>query len=451
MGDGRDRTARLWTIRWTRGLRFCQCRRAAWLAAALLAMPCAASAVPEVSFGPQAADSPVTVRLGGLAALYDPQEADLPVTLRLGGGVEFKPYYLTQLDQAGFTESAPGGQAAGLNLRRQQQGGELYFGGQANLGFVWDFGGSPGTRARLLEGQASYIGLKPVTVTVGVLKPQFSMESIENGADIFLMERASIVNVARNLAASSGREAVQVKGSGPRWLASAALTAGITGVSNDSGQRAVIGRVLGLPVQAGDLTVEVGASGQYVWRPANTTGAGSSVNLSNTVELAINAVPPSVSTGTLFARNAAVAGPEASAAWRSLLVQGEYYGINVSRAAGGPDLRFDGWYVQAAWTLLGAQRRWQSDSGVWEPTVPRDGFSPRDGRWGTVEAAARYSTVNLNAGDVHGGRQDAWTVGASYWPVLPLRLIAEYLHTDVTGGPSPRTVNAVAGRFQVQF
>ncbi len=86
-----------------------------------------------MSYGPQEANSSVTVRLGGLAALYDPQEADLPVTLRLGGGVEFKPYYLTQLDQAGFTESAPGGQAAGLNLRRQQQGGELYFGGQVNL------------------------------------------------------------------------------------------------------------------------------------------------------------------------------------------------------------------------------------------------------------------------------------------------------------------------------
>ncbi len=426
-------------------------RRAAWLGAALLAMPGAALAAPELSYTPQAEDTPATVRLGGLTALYDPQEPDLPVTLRLGSGVEFKPYYLTDLDQAGFTESAPGGQSAGHNLRRQQQGGELYLGGQVNVGFVWEFGGSPGTRARLLEGQVSYIGLKPVTATVGVLKPQFSMENIENGADIFLMERASIVNVTRNLASSSGREAAQLLGSGPRWLAAAALTAGITGISNNSGQRAVIGRVLGLPVQTDGLTVEVGASGQYVWRPANTTGAGSSVNLSNTVELAINAVPPSVSTGTLLARSATVAGPEASVAWRSLLVQGEYYGINVARAAGGPDLRFDGWYVQAAWTLLGAQRRWASEVGVWKPTVPRGGFSPRDGRWGTLEAVGRFSTINLDAGDVHGGKQDVWTVGASYWPVLPLRLVAEYLHTDVTGGPSPRTVNAVAGRFQVQF
>ena len=185
--------------------------RAAWLGAALLAMSGAASAAPQVSYGPQAGDTPAnTVRLGGLTALYDPQEADLPVTIRLGDGIEFKPYYLTDLQFGGFAESAPGGQAAGLNLRRQQQGGELHVGGQVNLGFVWDFGGSPGSQARLLEGQASYIGLKPVTATVGVFKPQFSMESVENGADIFLIERASIVNATRNLAASSGREAVQV-------------------------------------------------------------------------------------------------------------------------------------------------------------------------------------------------------------------------------------------------
>ena len=403
----------------------------------------AASAAPAVSHDAAAAVAS--------AVSYDPREADLPVTVRLGDGIEFKPYYLTDLQFAGFAESAPGGQAAGLDLRRQQQGGELYVGGQVNLGFVWDFGGSPGSRARLLEAQASYIGLKPVTATVGVFKPQFSIESMENGADIFLIERASIVNVTRNLAASSGREAVQVMGSGPRWLAGAALTAGLTGVSRDSGQRAVVGRVLGLPVRTGDLTLEVGASGQYVWRPANTTGAGSSVNLSNTVELAVDAVPPSVSTGTLLARNAAVAGAEASASWRNLLVQGEYYGVNVARAAGAPDLRFSGWYVQAAYTVLGAPRRWSGGDGVWMPTASRGGFSPRDGRWGTVEAVLRYSTVNLDAADVRGGRQDTWTVGASYWPVLPLRLMAEFLHAEVAGGPSPRTVNAVAGRLVIQF
>ena len=112
-----------------------------------------------------------------------------------------------------------------------------------------------------------------------------------------------------------------------------------------------------------------------------------------------------------------MAGAEASASWRNLLVQGEYYGINVARAAGTPDLRFSGWYMQAAYTLLGAPRRWSGSDGVWMPTASQDGFSPRNG----------------------------------YWPVLPLRLMAEFLHAEVAGGPSARTVNAVAGRVAIQF
>ncbi len=395
--------------------------------------------------------SPTDAAPGVPGVSYDPREADLPITVRLGDGIEFKPYYLTDVEFGSFAESAPGGQAAGLDLRRQQQGGELYVDGQVNLGAVWDFGGSPGSRARLLEGQASYIGLKPATATVGVFKPQFSMESTENGSDIFLVERASIVNVTRSIAASSGREGAQIMGSGPRWLASAALTSGLTGLSHDSGQRAVVGRVLGLPVQAGDLTLEIGASGQYVWRPANTTGAGPGVNLSNTAEIAVDKVPPSVSTGTLLARNVTVAGVEASASWRNLLIQGEYYGIDVARPAGRTSVHFDGGYVQAAYTLLGSPRRWNSSNGVWMPTSSGEGFNPSSGHWGTLEAVVRYSAVNLSDADVHGGRQQTWTVGASYWPVLPLRLLAEFLRADVAGGPSARAVNAFASRLIIQF
>ena len=391
--------------------------------------------------------------LGAIArgTSYNPQEADLPITVRLGDQTEFKPYYLTDLEYGSFAESAPAGQAAGLDLRRQQLGGELYIDGQVNLGAVWDFGGSPATRERLLEGQASYIGLKPFVATVGVFKPQFSMESSENGADIFLVERASIVNVTRNIAASSGREAAQIMGSGRRWLAGVALTSGLTGMSHDSGQRAIVGRVLGLPMQAGDFTLEIGGSGQHVWRPANTTGAGPSADLSNTIEVAVNKVTPSVSTGILLTRNVTVAGMDASASWRNLLIQGEYYGIDVVRPAGQPDLHFDGGYIQAAYTLFGSPRRWHSSDGAWTPTSSEHAFSPSSGHWGTLEAVVRYSKVNLSDADVHGGRQQTWTLGASYWPLLPLRLVAEFLHADVAGGPSPRSSNALAGNLIIQF
>ena len=92
-----------------------------------------------------------------LAIMAQAQAADLgppipsPLTVRLGEGVTFTPFFLSDVDQASFSESAPGGQSAGLNLRRMQLGGHLELPQGFELGFVYDFGHSPGGRARVLR------------------------------------------------------------------------------------------------------------------------------------------------------------------------------------------------------------------------------------------------------------------------------------------------------------
>jgi len=102
--------------------------------------------------------------------------------------------------------------------------------------------------------------------------------------------------------------------------------------------------------------------------------------------------------------------------------------------------------VQAAYTVLGSPRSWsEALGGVWAVPQSHAGFHPGAGQWGAVKVAARYSTINLNSGDIHGGRQDIWTAAVNWWPISPVRLTAEFLHADVSGGQSPRTVNAVAG------
>jgi len=212
--------------------------------------------------------------------------------VRLGDGFVAQPYFTGQYDQASFSESAPHGQAAGGNLRRFQMGGFLDISDQATVGFIYDFGHSVGGSQPVLEGSVNYKGLKPFQVKLGITKPQFSMESVEDSADIVFMERASIVNVTRNIGASSGRLTGQVLASGPRWLAAAAMTGGITGRIDDGQQHAVVSRAVDLPLQTGALTVEVGASAQYVFRPPNLTGTGSSLSSSEFIELSIDPAPP---------------------------------------------------------------------------------------------------------------------------------------------------------------
>ena len=125
-----------------------------------------ASAAPSLS--------PPDAQMNAPGLSYDPREADLPIAVRLDDGVEFKPYHLTELEPGSFAESAPGGQAAGLDLRRQQLGAELYAGGQVNLGAVWDFGGSPGSLAEFLHVNVTG-GPSPRTANgfVGALIVQF--------------------------------------------------------------------------------------------------------------------------------------------------------------------------------------------------------------------------------------------------------------------------------------
>ena len=61
------------------------------------------------------------------------------------------------------------------------------------------------------------------------------------------------------------------------------------------------------------------------------------------------------------------------------------------------------------------------------------------------------SAIDLNDKDVRGGRQQVTSAVVNWWPVEQLRFSLLYEHAHVSGGPAPRTSNAVAGRAQLQF
>jgi phosphate-selective porin OprO/OprP len=373
--------------------------------------------------------------------------------VRLGDGLAFDPYALLQLDEAGFRQSAPGGQAASINPRRFRLGGRLDVANQVEFGVIWDFGHLPGSEPALFEAQASYIGWKPFRIIAGVFKTNFGLESMQDAGDTLFLERASIATVTRNLAAGIRRQGVQIQADGDRYNASVAITAGQAGPGRDGNQRAAVARAAGLPVRMDDLTVHVGVSAEWLFRPARAYGNPSSIALSDQTELQVDDRRPSLSTPDINAGSAAAFGPELGAAWRRLWLQGEYYRLLVDRrnAEGGGTLAFEGWYAQAAWTVLGQPRRWSHSTGAWGAPKPAGPFNLAAGELGAVELGARFSTVDLNSLDVGGGRQKIVSAVANWWPVAPVRLSLLYEHATVAGGPSPRTLDAVGGRVQLQF
>ena len=375
-------------------------------------------------------------------------------SVNLGEGLTFKPYLLSQFDEAGFAQSRPGGQAAGFNPRRDRLGGRLDIAGEVELGFIWDFGHLPGATGTLFEAKAAYTGLKPLTLTAGVFKTDFSLESMQAAGDLLMLERASIVTVTRNLAAGIAREGLEARVNGDRYNAAIAITAGRAGPGRDGNQRAVVGRAAGLLLD-GPVTLHAGLSGEWVFHPPRPAGRSPTLSLSDGTELRVDDAPASLDTRAISATSGGAFGPEAGLAWRGLWLQAEYYQLRINPAATtgatARQLAFDGFYAQAAWTLLGHPRRWQGATGAWSHPTPAEPFNPRAGQFGAVEVGARVSTAALDAPGIRGGHQTVLSAVANWWPAEPLRVSLEYLNAHIAGGPSPRTSNALAARAQLQF
>lgn len=375
-------------------------------------------------------------------------------TVRLwDGALVLQPYAVLQYDAATtFAHNREGGPGAGTHPRRSRLGVVAEILGDLEARLIWEFSSAPGNPARFYEASLAYKGLGPFALTGGAFKQQFSLERVQSAADILFLERAAIAEVASDVAAASRRLGVQVRVGGERWLAAAALTGGQTGASTDTDQRGAVARVAGLPVRSGDVALHLGLSGALSWKPQRVGGTRV-VDLSDGPELEVERWGSPLGTGNIPARRARTGGVEAGLGWGRLWAQSEAYVIEVDRAGPrGGTLGFSGWYVQAAYTVLGKPRPWQPNGAVWgAPTPVEGGFNPARGLWGAVEVGARVSEIDLSDKDVRGGRQRVWTTGVSWWPVEPLRVILQYQHVTIRGTAEDRRFQAVALRGQLWF
>src|ERR1700712_872438 len=87
-----------------------------------------------------------------------------------------------------------------------------------------DFGGSPDGTVTLSEANLNYTGIKPLTFTAGYFKPWLTLGDSTSSQDFLFLERPSIVEIARNVAAGDTRASAGVRGFGEQWFAAAYLT-----------------------------------------------------------------------------------------------------------------------------------------------------------------------------------------------------------------------------------
>jgi phosphate-selective porin OprO and OprP len=402
--------------------------------------------------------------------------ADGRVSLAIGGLVQFDMggYFQHPNQNTQFPRLNDG-----VNLHR----GRLYFVGKFDdfwLNITPDFGGSPDGAPTLYEANINYTGFKPVTATVGYFHPFVSLSDATFPGDLLFLERASIINIERSVAADKQRASLGGNAATEDYFASAYLTGPLFGAQRPSllngEQVGLVGRLATRPYHDEDWNIHTEFSGQMAFHPnvnANGTPGVSrtTLTLADFPELQID-FNPLVSTGPLSARSANVYGGALGASWRNFLVQGEYYQIslNQSKLPGvpSPRLGFNGGYVEGGWVMTGEPIPYDVARAAWAGPKVDHPFSLEDGGIGAWELAARYSTVDLNSnvvpgvpqsvtGGIYGGQQQIAALALSWYPNDWLRFMLQFQHVDVSKLNSAGTVQigqrfeTIAGRVQAAW
>ena len=107
---------------------------------------------------------------------------------------------------------------------------------------------------------------------------------------------------------------------------------------------------------------------------------------------------------------------------------------------------FTGFYVQGSHFLTGEQRPYDRQRGIFGQVVPKEFFDIGKGSgWGAWEVAARLSYLDLNSGNIRGGRETDLTLGLNWYLNRKFRIMINYVYASVTDQP---TLAGDSGVFQ---
>ena len=362
----------------------------------------------------------------------------------------------------------------GFNFRRARFGIEGSISRDFNYRLLLELGGA-GTEGptRINDAWIAYTGLAPFTFQLGAFSPPANMDDGTTPEDLPFIERASASELSRTLGGADGRIGLGVKASGARWMSSLTFT---TRTVNDAevfdSQLAAVARAGALVATGADYNLHVGASGTYVFSPADQGSSGTpprhAIRLRDRPEIRVDSTRL-IDTGAIDAAHASVLGLEFGANWKSFYLQGEHFWFDITRRAPGAldDPGFSGYYLQGGWMISGERRRYNAVTGSFQNPRPLIPFSSAGG-FGAWEIAARYSRMSLNfeaglagtaaiPGSVRGGEQSIRTLGVNWYLNPNFKVMMNYLLIDVnrlnpTGpgnlqpfGPAPGTPPIGAG------
>jgi phosphate-selective porin OprO/OprP len=116
-----------------------------------------------------------------------------------------------------------------------------------------------------------------------------------------------------------------------------------------------------------------------------------------------------------------------------LSVQAEYIHSFVQGAGSQRDVDFYGNYVAVSYFLTGEHRVYDRKKGAFTRTRPTNPFSIREGSYGALEIAGRWSILDLNDQDVRGGILNNFTGAVNWYLYDNLRVMLNYVLASRNG------------------
>jgi phosphate-selective porin OprO and OprP len=300
----------------------------------------------------------------------------------------------------------------------------------------------------------SYIAFRDIgwigDLKFGQYQPPMGLEAITSSRDITFMEPAAPIEALApgvNAGIQIGRPVFDQRATWKLGLFTA-------GAGQDSGDAAknygrAIARLTGLPIYDANRDHPESATLLHLGLSANILySASGAVRYRARPESHL--APYVIDTGDISADNAVVAGAEAAWVNGPFSVQGEYLHTWVHEQDGQAP-GFDGLYVSASWFLTGESRPYDRQNGCFSRVIPRKNFDWGKGGWGAWEIAGRYSYVNLDSADVHGGRLSMLMAGVNWYLHSHMKWRFEYGLAHVAGRQPEGNLNIFQTRMEMDF
>lgn len=165
-----------------------------------------------------------------------------------------------------------------------------------------------------------------------------------------------------------------------------------------------------------------------------------------------NGTPPFVDTGAFAVNNFNHFGGELLWVRGPLSIQSEAT-LAIVNPVGLAQMHYKGAYAAVSYFLTGESRPYDRKTGTLDRVKPLHNFHSADGcGWGAWELASRFSYIDLNDGDINGGRMNDWTAGMNWYLNPYTKFQFNYVKSflaDPTQGHS--YANMFALRAQIDF